>query len=423
MSHQKIQAPSEGEKITIDPDGQLYVPNRPIIPFIEGDGIGNDITPAMLKVINHAVTCAYGTEKKMVWMEVYAGEKAISVYGEGQYLPAETVDAIKQHVVAIKGPLMTPVGGGIRSLNVSLRQQMDLYVCLRPVQYFNGIMSPVREPEAVDVVIFRENSEDIYAGIEWASGTDKARQLLSFLSQELGVNTIRFPESSGVGIKAISAEGSKRLVRRALQFAIDNDRESVTLVHKGNIMKYTEGAFKEWGYECAREEFGATLVEDGPWMQFINPQTNRTIVLKDVIADAFFQQVLMRPRDFDVIATMNLNGDYISDALAAQVGGIGIAPGANLGDKVALFEATHGTAPDIAGQNIANPGSLILSAEMMLRHLGWVEAADYVLKGVEIAIAERTVTFDLARLMEGVEPVSCAEFADRIIEAMTDLSL
>ncbi|MEF3193214.1 MAG: NADP-dependent isocitrate dehydrogenase [Halothiobacillaceae bacterium] len=414
----KIKLPAFGAKITTNPDNSLNVPNHPIIPFIEGDGIGRDITPVMIKVVDAAVEKAYGGEKKIAWMEVYAGEKANAVYGEGTWLPDETLEAVKDYVVSIKGPLTTPVGGGIRSLNVTLRQELDLYVCLRPVRYFKGTPSPVKAPEKVDMVIFRENSEDIYAGIEWAAGSPEARKIIDFLQKEMGVTKIRFPETSGIGIKPVSVEGSKRLVRKAIQYAIDNNRDSVTLVHKGNIMKFTEGGFKNWGYELAREAFGAQPLDGGSRMVIKNPHTGKDIIIKDSIADAFLQQILLRPEEYSVIATLNLNGDYISDALAAQVGGIGIAPGANLSDTVAMFEATHGTAPDIAGKNIANPSSIILSAEMMLRHIGWFEAADLILRAMEAAIMGGRVTRDFARLMAGATEVSSAEFGDELIRRM-----
>lgn len=418
MAFQHITVPAEGEKITVNSDYSLSVPARPIIPFIEGDGIGVDITPVMRKVVDAAVEKAYGGERGIAWMEVFAGEKANKVYGENTWLPAETMEAVRDFVVSIKGPLTTPVGGGIRSLNVALRQELDLYVCLRPVRYFDGTPSPVREPEKTDMVIFRENSEDIYAGIEWAAGTPEVKQVVDFLQKQMGVKKIRFPESSGIGIKPVSREGTRRLVRKAIQYAIDNNRPSMTLVHKGNIMKFTEGAFKEWGYELARDEFGAQPLDGGPWHVLKNPKTGTDIVVKDVIADAFLQQILLRPDEYDVIATLNLNGDYISDALAAQVGGIGIAPGANLSDSVAMFEATHGTAPKYAGQDKVNPGSLILSAEMMLRHLGWVEAADLIVKGMEGAIAAKTVTYDFERLMDGATLLSCSQFGDAMIGKM-----
>jgi isocitrate dehydrogenase len=418
MAYEHIKVPSDADRIGVDSDGTLQVPDRPIIPFIEGDGIGVDITPVMRSVIDASVAKAYGGKRSIAWMEIYAGEKANSVYGANTWLPNETLDAVREFVVSIKGPLTTPVGGGIRSLNVALRQQLDLYVCLRPVRYYAGTPSPLRAPEKTDMVIFRENSEDIYAGIEYEAGTEEVRKVIDFLQKEMGVTKIRFPDTAGIGIKPVSSEGTKRLVRKAIQYAIDNDRASVTLVHKGNIMKFTEGAFKNWGYELGREEFGAEEIDGGPWCSFENPRTGREIVIKDVIADAFLQQILLRPDEYDVIATLNLNGDYISDALAAQVGGIGIAPGANLSDTVAMFEATHGTAPRYAGQDKVNPGSLILSAEMMLRHMGWIEAADLIVKGMSGAISARTVTYDFARLLEGVEPVSCSGFGAAVIEHM-----
>ncbi|AWF81139.1 NADP-dependent isocitrate dehydrogenase [Microbulbifer sp. EKSA008] len=415
MGH--IQVPADGEKVTVNSDGSLNVPNRPVIPFIEGDGIGVDITPVMRKVIDASVEKAFGGEKKIEWMEIYCGEKAAETYA-GDWFPAETLEAIKDYVVSIKGPLTTPVGGGFRSLNVALRQELDLYVCQRPVRWFSGVPSPVKEPNKVDMVIFRENSEDIYAGIEWKADTDEAKKVIKFLQDEMGVKKIRFPENCGIGVKPVSAEGTKRLVRKAIQYAVDQDRDSVTLVHKGNIMKFTEGAFADWGYELARDEFGAQPLDGGPWHSFKNPKTGKEIVVKDVIADAMLQQILLRPAEYDVIATLNLNGDYLSDALAAQVGGIGIAPGANLSDDVALFEATHGTAPKYAGQDKVNPGSLILSAEMMLRHLGWNEAADLVIKGMEGAIEAKTVTYDFERLMDGAELKSCSAFGDEVIKHM-----
>jgi isocitrate dehydrogenase len=410
-----IQVPSEGQKITIS-SNKLNVPNNPIIPFIEGDGIGVDVTPTMRKVVDAAVETAYKGEKKIHWMEVYAGEKATQIYDSETWLPEETLAMFKEYKVGIKGPLTTPVGGGIRSLNVALRQVLDLYVCQRPVQWFTGVPSPVKHPEAVDMVIFRENSEDIYAGIEYKAGTEEAQKVINFLTQDMGVSSIRFVEDCGIGIKPVSKEGTQRLVRKAIQYAIDNDRDSVTLVHKGNIMKYTEGAFKEWGYQLAHDEFGADLLDGGPWLSLTNPKTGKEIVIKDVIADAMLQQVLLRPEEYSVIATLNLNGDYLSDALAAQVGGIGIAPGANISDEVAIFEATHGTAPKYAGLNKVNPGSVILSAEMMLRHMGWLEAADLMLKGMSGAIAAKTVTYDFERLMSGATLVSCSEFGDEIIK-------
>ncbi|TLY48322.1 MAG: NADP-dependent isocitrate dehydrogenase [Gammaproteobacteria bacterium] len=418
MTYQHIQIPSSGEKITVNSDYSLNVPQQPIIPFIEGDGIGVDITPAMRLVVDAAVNKAYGEKRRIAWMEIYAGEKATQVYGSDVWLPEETLAAVRDYVVSIKGPLPTPVGGGIRSLNVALRQQLDLYVCLRPVRYFKGVPSPVCEPEKINMVIFRENSEDIYAGIEWEADSKQAKQLITFLQQDMGVKKIRFPEHCGIGIKPVSKEGSQRLVKRAIQYAIDHDLPSVTLVHKGNIMKFTEGAFKDWGYAVAKEQFGAELLEGGPWMRLKNPKTAKEIIIKDFIADAFLQQILLRPAEYSVIATLNLNGDYISDALAAQVGGIGIAPGANLSDKVAMFEATHGTAPKYAGQNKVNPGSLILSAEMMLRHLGWNEAADHIITGMEAAIQAKTVTYDFARLMSDPKEVSCSDFAQAIVNHM-----
>jgi isocitrate dehydrogenase len=417
MSQSKITIPATGTKITTNTDFSLNVPHNPIIPFIEGDGIGVDITPVMLKVIDAAVEKAYGTERKIAWMEIYAAEKANTLYGANTWLPAETLAAIKDYVVSIKGPLTTPVGGGIRSLNVTMRQDLDLYVCLRPVRYFKGTPSPLKHPEKTEMVIFRENSEDIYAGIEWAAGTPEVKKVIDFLQNEMGVTKIRFPESSGIGIKPVSREGTERLVRKAMEYVIDNDRSSLTLVHKGNIMKFTEGGFKQWGYDLVKKEFGAVDMGGG-WCKLNNPKTGREIIVKDGIADAFLQQILLKPEDYDVIATLNLNGDYISDALAAQVGGIGIAPGANLSDNIAMFEATHGTGPDIAGKNIANPASLILSAEMMLRHMGWVEAADLVIKGVEGAIASKRVTGDFARLMDDATRISCSEFGDEMIAQM-----
>ncbi|MFQ3289064.1 MAG: isocitrate dehydrogenase [Alteromonadaceae bacterium] len=413
----KVSIPNKGEKITCD-KGKLFVPNNPIIPFIEGDGIGVDVTPEMIKVVNAAVEKSYGQTRKIEWMEVYAGEKATQVYDSETWLPDETLEMFKEYKVGIKGPLTTPVGGGMRSLNVALRQILDLYVCQRPVQWFTGVPSPVKNPSAVDMVIFRENSEDIYAGIEYQAGTESAQKVIDFLTQEMGVTKIRFTENCGIGIKPVSKEGTQRLVRQAIQYAIDNDRESVTLVHKGNIMKFTEGAFKDWGYELAREEFGADLLNGGPWCILTNPNTGKEIIIKDVIADAMLQQILLRPAEYSVIATLNLNGDYLSDALAAQVGGIGIAPGANLNDELAIFEATHGTAPKYAGQNKVNPGSVILSAEMMLRHMGWTEAANLLLKGMSGAIGAKTVTYDFERLMDDATLVSCSEFGDCIIDHM-----
>jgi isocitrate dehydrogenase len=418
MAFDKIEIPAGAEKITVNADNSINVPNNPIIPYIEGDGIGVDISPVMIKVVNAAVEKSYNGERKISWMEIYAGEKSTQVYGEGVWLPEETLEAVKDYVVSIKGPLTTPVGGGIRSLNVSLRQELDLYVCLRPVRYFNGTPSPLLRPQDTDMVIFRENSEDIYAGVEYQEGTPEAKKVIDFLIKEMGVTKIRFPETSGIGVKPVSKDGTERLVRKAIQYAIDNDRASVTLVHKGNIMKFTEGAFKEWGYELAKSEFGATELDGGPWCTFKNPKTGNEIVVKDVIADAFLQQILLRPREYDVIATLNLNGDYVSDALAAQVGGIGIAPGANLSDTVAMFEATHGTAPKYAGQDKVNPGSLILSAEMMLRHMGWTEAADMIIKAMEDAISAKTVTYDFERLMDDAQLLSCSEFGDAMIAKM-----
>lgn len=418
MAFDKIQIPVVGERIEVTSELKLVVPDHPIIPFIEGDGIGVDVTPAMIHVVDAAVKKAYGDKRKISWMEIYAGEKATHVYGKDEWLPKETLEAIKHYAVSIKGPLTTPVGGGIRSLNVAIRQELDLYTCLRPVRYFQGTPSPVKEPWKTNMVIFRENSEDIYAGIEWQADSAGAKKLIHFLREEMSVTKIRFPEHCGVGIKPVSKEGTTRLVRAAIQYAIDNHRDSVTLVHKGNIMKFTEGAFKDWGYEVARTQFGAELLDGGPWMQVTHPETKKKIVIKDVIADAFLQQILLRPEEYSVIATLNLNGDYISDALAAQVGGIGIAPGANLSDTVSVFEATHGTAPKYAGKNKVNPGSLVLSAEMMLRHIGWTEAADLIIKGVEGAIEAKTVTYDLERLMEDATCVSCFEFGEAIIRNM-----
>ncbi|MFP5074363.1 NADP-dependent isocitrate dehydrogenase [Neisseria sp. WLZKY-1] len=412
MSH--IKVPAEGQKIVA---GQP-VPNNPIIPFIEGDGIGVDITPVMIDVIDAAVAKAYGGEKKIHWMEVYAGEKATKVYGDNVWLPEETLEALKEYAVSIKGPMTTPVGGGIRSLNVALRQELDLYQCVRPVRYFNGVPSPLKDPSKTDMVIFRENTEDIYAGIEWEAESDNCKKVVSFLQNEMGVKKIRFPETSGIGIKPVSKQGTQRLVRAAIQYAIDNDKPSVTLVHKGNIMKFTEGGFRDWGYELAQKEFGAQPIDGGPWCSFKNPKTGKEIIVKDAIADAFLQQILLRPAEYSVIATLNLNGDYISDALAAQVGGIGIAPGANISDQYAIFEATHGTAPKYAGQDKVNPGSLILSAEMMLRHLGWKEAADLVISAMEKAIGDKQVTYDFARLMDGANEISCSAFGKAMIERM-----
>ena len=418
MGYQKIKVPTDGTKITVNADHSLNVPDNPIIPYIEGDGIGVDVSPVMIKVVDAAVQKAYGGKRKIAWMEVYAGEKATQVYDQDTWLPQETLDAVREYVVSIKGPLTTPVGGGIRSLNVALRQQLDLYVCLRPVVWFQGVPSPVKKPGDVDMVIFRENSEDIYAGIEWKAGSPEANKVIKFLKEEMGVTKIRFDQDCGIGVKPVSREGTQRLVRKALQYVVDNDRESLTLVHKGNIMKFTEGAFKDWGYEVARDEFGAELLDGGPWMKFNNPKTGREVIVKDAIADAMLQQILLRPAEYDVIATLNLNGDYLSDALAAEVGGIGIAPGANLSDTVAMFEATHGTAPKYAGHDKVNPGSVILSAEMMLRHMGWTEAADLIIKGTNGAIAAKTVTYDFERLMEGAKLVGSSGFGDEMIKHM-----
>ena len=417
MPYEKVIVPRDGEKVTVNADLTLNVPNHPIIPFIEGDGIGVDITPVMIKVVDAAVSKAYQGKKSIVWMEVYCGEKASKIY-DGEYLPTETLEVLREYVVSIKGPLTTPVGGGMRSLNVALRQELDLYVCQRPVRWFEGVPSPVHSPELTDMVIFRENSEDIYAGIEWKAGSDDAKKVIKFLKEEMGVTKIRFSDDCGIGIKPVSKEGSQRLVRKAIQHAIDNDLPNVTLVHKGNIMKFTEGAFKEWGYELAAERFGAELLDGGPWMTIKNPKTGNEIVIKDVIADAFLQQILMRPADYSVIATLNLNGDYISDALAAEVGGIGIAPGANKGGSISVYEATHGTAPKYAGQDKVNPGSLILSAEMMLRDMGWTEAADLVIDGIKGAIKNKTVTYDFERLMPDAVLLSSSEFGQAIIKHM-----
>ena len=417
MGYKHIQVPGEGEKIIVNEDNSLNIPDNPIIPYIEGDGIGVDISPVMIKVVDASVAKAYGGKKKISWMEIYTGEKAAELY-DGDWFPEETLDAIKEYSVGIKGPLTTPVGGGFRSLNVALRQELDLYTCLRPVRWFEGVPSPVKDPGACNMVIFRENSEDIYAGIEYQAGTEEAQKVVDFLINEMGATKIRFPQQVGIGIKPVSEEGTKRLVRKAIQYAIDQDLDSVTLVHKGNIMKFTEGAFRDWGYELAQEEFGGQLLDGGPWVSMKNPNTGSEIIIKDVIADAMLQQILTRPRDYSVVATLNLNGDYLSDALAAQVGGIGIAPGANLSDTIALFEATHGTAPKYAGQDKVNPGSLILSAEMMLRHMGWNEAADLIINGMNGAIQNGTVTYDFERLMDGATLVSCSEFGDKIIDSM-----
>lgn len=418
MTYQHIIVPTDGKKITQEIDKAPKVPNQPIIPFIEGDGIGVDITPVMRKVVDAAVEKAYAGEKKIAWMEVYAGEKAVKVYGNDTWLPEETLEAMREYHIGIKGPLTTPVGGGIRSLNVALRQMLDLYVCMRPVRYFKGTPSPVKAPEKVDMVIFRENSEDIYAGIEWSAGSPEAEKVIKFLQDEMGVTKIRFPDNCGIGVKPVSKEGTERLVRQAIQYTIDNDKPSLTLVHKGNIMKFTEGAFKDWGYELAKREFGATEIDGGPWCKMTNPKTGKEIIIKDVIADAFLQQILLRPAEYSVIATLNLNGDYVSDALAAEVGGIGIAPGANIGSDIAIFEATHGTAPKYAGQDKVNPGSLILSAEMMLRFLGWTEAADMIISAMETTIGQKTVTYDFERLMGDATLLSCSAFGDALVKNM-----
>ena len=420
IMYQHIKVPEGGQKITVNPDFSLTVPHNPIIPYIEGDGTGFDITPVMIKVVDAAVAKAYNGERKIHWMEIYAGEKSTRVYGPDVWLPEETLTVLKDYVVSIKGPLTTPVGGGIRSLNVALRQELDLYVCLRPVRYFKGVPSPVKEPEKTDMVIFRENSEDIYAGIEFEAESEKAKKLIKILQDEFGVKKIRFPDTSGIGIKPVSREGTERLVRKALQYAVDNDKPSVTIVHKGNIMKYTEGGFRDWAYALAQKEFGAELIDGGPWCKFKNPKSGKEIIVKDAIADAFLQQILLRPREYDVSATLNLNGDYLSDALAAQVGGIGIAPGANINYVTghAVFEATHGTAPKYADLDKVNPGSVILSGEMMLRYMGWTEAADAVIDGLNKAIANKRVTYDFARLMEGATEVKCSEFADEIIKQL-----
>ncbi len=418
MAYQHITVPADGEKITVNEDNTLNIPDRPIIPYIEGDGIGIDITPVMLKVVDAAVAKAYGGRRRIAWMEVYSGEKSLEVYGADEWLPAETLEAMREFKIGIKGPMTTPVGGGIRSLNVALRQELDLYVCLRPVRWFKGVPSPVVAPQKTDMVIFRENTEDIYAGVEWEADSEGAEKVIGFLQDSMGVRKIRFPRHCGIGIKPISVEGTERLVRKALQYAINEDRASLTFVHKGNIMKFTEGAFKDWGYRLAAREFGATPLDGGPWHELTNPNTGRQIIIKDMIADAMLQQILTRPDEYDVLATMNLNGDYISDALAAQVGGIGIAPGANIGDSIALFEATHGTAPKYTGQDKVNPGSLVLSAEMMLRHMDWREAADLIIAGMEGAISRKTVTYDFERLMSGATLLSCSAFGDAVIDAM-----
>ena len=419
MEFKHITEPKDGSKITLDDSGALIVPDNPIIPFIEGDGIGSDITPAMINVVDTAVERSYEGKRKISWMEIYCGEKSLSVYGEDNWLPTETLSALETYLVGIKGPLTTPVGGGIRSLNVALRQELDLYVCQRPIRYFEGVPSPVVSPEKTDMCIFRENSEDIYAGIEWEAGSPEADKVIQFLTKEMGVAKIRFLENCGIGVKPVSKQGTERLVDKAIKYAILNDKESVTLVHKGNIMKFTEGSFKDWGYQLAAEKYGAEMIDGGPWHSLKNPENGKEIIIKDVIADAFLQQILTRPDEYDVIATLNLNGDYISDALAAEVGGIGIAPGANLGDKIALFEATHGTAPKYTGLDKVNPGSLILSAEMMLRHIGWTEAADLIIDGLSKTISNKTVTYDFERLMSGASLLKCSEFGEAII----DLSL
>ncbi|MBS1169596.1 MAG: icd [Burkholderiaceae bacterium] len=416
--YQHIKVPANGQKIKVNPNSTLNVPDHPIIPFIEGDGIGVDVTPVMRKVIDAAVVKAYAGKRQIEWMEIYAGEKATRLYNPDTWLPDETLQAMKEFVISIKGPLTTPISGGIRSLNVAMRQKLDLYVCLRPVRYFQGVPSPLKHPEKTDMVIFRENTEDIYAGIEWAEGSEGAKKVIKFLQDEMGVSQIRFPETSSIGIKPVSEEGSERLIKKAIQYAIDNDLPSVTLVHKGNIMKFTEGGFRDWGYTLAKTEFGAEVIGKGPWCKLKNPKTGKDIIIKDVIADAFLQEILLRPEEFSVVATLNLNGDYISDALAAQVGGIGIAPGANISDSTAIFEATHGTAPTLAGKNVVNPGSVILSAEMMLRHMGWVEAADVIIDAMQKAIATKKVTNDFARLMDDATEVTTSEFGDIMIAQM-----
>ena len=417
MTYKKIKIPKKGNKISYK-DGKLIIPDNPIIPFIEGDGIGVDITPPMIEVVNEAVKIAYSGKRKIEWMEVYCGEKATNIYDKDTWLPDETIDALKEYVVSIKGPLTTPVGGGIRSLNVSLRQILDLYVCLRPIRYFNGVPSPVKRPQDVDMVIFRENSEDIYCGVEFEGNSKQANKLVKTLKKDFDVTKIRFEDNVGIGVKPISETGTRRLVKKAIDYAIDNNRSSVTLVHKGNIMKFTEGAFRDWGYEAAKKDYSGILIDEGPWQEIINPNNGKKIVIKDVICDAFLQQILLRPTEYDVIATMNLNGDYISDALAAMVGGIGIAPGANISDEYAVFEATHGTAPKYAGKNQVNPGSLMLSAEMMLRHMGWIEAADLIISSMERTIGAKKVTYDFARMMEGADKVTSSGFADEMIKRM-----
>src|SRR6476469_7060105 len=416
--YQHVTVPAGGAKIKVKPYFGLEMPDNPVIPYIEGDGTGLDITPVMIKVVDAAVAKAYAGKRRIHWMEIYAGEKSTKVYGPDVWLPEETLKAAREYVVSIKGPLTTPVGGGIRSLNVALRQELDLYVCLRPIQYFKGVPSPLKEPEKTNMVIFRENSEDIYAGIEYEANTDKARKVIKFLTEDMGVKKIRFPQTSAIGIKPVSVEGTERLVRKALQYAIDNNKPSVTLVHKGNIMKFTEGGFRDWGYALAKKEFGAVEIDGGPRCKIKNPKSGKDIVVKDVIADAFLQQILLRPAEYSVIATLNLNGDYVSDALAAQVGGIGIAPGANLSDSVAMFEATHGTAPKYAGKDYVNPGSEILSAEMMLRHMGWHPAADLIISSMKASILSKKVTYDFARLLEGATQVSCSGFGQVMIDNM-----
>ena len=417
MTYKKIKIPKKGEKISYK-KGVLTVPDNPIIPFIEGDGIGVDITPPMINVVNQAVKIAYSGERKIEWMEVYCGEKATQVYDKDTWLPDETIEALKEYVVSIKGPLTTPVGGGIRSLNVSLRQLLDLYVCLRPIRYFDGVPSPVKRPQDVDMVIFRENSEDIYCGVEFEGNSKEAKKLVKTLKNDFEVSKIRFEENVGIGVKPISQAGTTRLVKKAIDYAIANNRTSVTLVHKGNIMKYTEGAFRDWGYEVAKNDYGGVEIDEGPWQEITNPKNGKKIIIKDVICDAFLQQILLRPTEYDVIATMNLNGDYISDALAAMVGGIGIAPGANISDDYAVFEATHGTAPKYAGKNQVNPGSIILSAEMMLRHMGWVEAADILMESMDRTISAKKVTYDFHRMMDNAEKVTSSGFADEMIKRM-----
>ena len=418
MSYQHIKVPAEGQAITANEDLSLNVPNNPVIPYIEGDGIGADISPVMTKVVNAAVQNAYQGERKISWMEIFAGEKATRVYGENEWLPEESLSAMKDYIVSIKGPLTTPIGGGIRSLNVSIRQKLDLYACVRPIRYFPGIETPMKRPQDTKMVIYRENTEDIYAGIEWEEGSDEVKKVIKFFTEEMGITSIRFPETSSIGVKPVSSEGTKRLVRKAFQYAVDNDSKSVTLVHKGNIMKFTEGGFRNWGYELAKESYAAVEIGAGPWCEFKNPKTGNTITVNDVIADNFLQQIVLRPSEYDVIATLNLNGDYISDALASQVGGIGIAPGANIADTIGVFEATHGTAPNFAGQNIVNPGSIILSAEMMLRYMGWTEAADQIIKGMEGAIGARHVTRDLALNEPDATELSTSDFGETVIKWM-----